>query len=110
MKYSIVQLLNFAAEWRRHKLTDADLQSLEMTLMTSPGAGASMGGGLRKIRYAAPSRHSGKSGSFRICYAWFPAHGVIALITMFAKNEKANLLKAEVKEIATHLKWLESTL
>jgi hypothetical protein len=102
--------LTFAAEWKGQKLTDADLQSLEMMLMLNPTAGASMGGGLRKIRFAAPSRHSGKSGAFRVCYAYFPAHSTITLVTMFAKNEKANLSKSEIKEISRYLRWYESTL
>lgn len=58
-----------------------------------PEAGISLGGGLRKIRI--PREGGGKSGGFRTIYVFGGEHMPIFLITVFAKNEKANLSKAE---------------
>ena len=60
----------------------------------SPEAGVSLGGGLRKVRI--PREGGGKSGGFRTIYVFGGTHMPIFLITVFAKNEKANLSKAEL--------------
>ncbi|MFU8778963.1 MAG: type II toxin-antitoxin system RelE/ParE family toxin [Roseovarius sp.] len=59
----------------------------------NPEAGISLGGGLRKVRI--PREGSGKSGGFRTIYVFGGTHMPIFLITIFAKNEKANLSKTE---------------
>jgi hypothetical protein len=59
----------------------------------NPDDGVSLGGGLRKIRI--PRVGGGKSGGFRTLYVFGGNNMPIFLITVFAKNEKANLSKAE---------------
>jgi hypothetical protein len=54
----------------------------------------SLGGGLRKIRI--PRAGGGKSGGYRTVYVFGGVHMPIYLITVFAKNEKDNLTKAEL--------------
>ena len=56
--------------------------------------GVSIGGGVRKFRFARDG--GGKSGGYRVIH-FFGAEGdaPIFLITVFAKNEKANLSKSE---------------
>jgi hypothetical protein len=51
-------------------------------------------GGVRKFRYAAKEGR-GKSGGARVIYLAVLKKGVIHLIGIFGKNEKANLTKAE---------------
>jgi len=55
-------------------------------------------GGVRKLRWGRDAR--GKSGGIRVIYyvhsEWMPLY----LLTMFAKNERANLSKAERNELA----------
>lgn len=97
MRFSLIQLRPFESKWRSARLTDEDLQTMEQTLVSRPEAGEVMGGagGLRKMRFAPPSRHKGKSGSMRVCYAVFSEYARIYLVTLFSKNEKANLSPAE---------------
>ena len=57
-------------------------------------AGISLGGGLRKVRI--PRAGGGKSGGYRTIYVFGGTHMPIFLVTVFAKNEKDNLTKAEL--------------
>ena len=50
-------------------------------------------GGLRKVRFAFGSR--GKSGGARIIYLFSGTSLPVFVLTVFAKNEKANLSAAE---------------
>jgi len=55
-------------------------------------------GGVRKLRWARDGR--GKSGGVRVIYYFHSAVMPLYLLTMFAKNERANLSKAERNELA----------
>jgi len=55
-------------------------------------------GGVRKLRWARGSR--GKSGGVRVIYYFHSDRIPLYLLTMFAKNERANLNKAERNELA----------
>jgi len=56
------------------------------------------GGGIRKVRFGVGGR--GKSGGVRIVY-YYPCQGVsVFLLTVFAKNEKANLTQLERNMLA----------
>ena len=55
-------------------------------------------GGVRKIRFGIAGR--GKSGGVRIIYFFHNENMPIYLLTVFAKNEKANLSKAECNALA----------
>lgn len=68
--------------------------------MRNPDAGAVVGGtgGLRKVRFAPPSRHAGKRGAFRVGYAYFRNADAIYLLAIYPKNEQANLTPAEKAE------------
>jgi hypothetical protein len=64
----LTQTSGFAADWRRLGLTDDDMRALELAVMEQPEKGVVMrgAGGLRKIRFAPPSWHTGKSGAVRV--------------------------------------------
>jgi hypothetical protein len=100
MQLTFVQLARFAARWTRLKLTDEDLRALEQLLLRDPNAGAAVAGtgGLRKVRFAPPSRNVGKSGAFRVGYAYFRTAEAVYLLAIFPKNEQANLTAAEKAE------------
>jgi len=70
MWLTFIQLAPFVVAWRRLGLTDEDLSALEQLIMHRPEAGAVMQGtgGVRKLRFAPPSWHMGKSGATRVCY------------------------------------------
>lgn len=61
-------------------------------------------GGVRKVRVGRGGR--GKSGGARVVYIHHDAENPIFLLAAFAKNEKANLSKAERNEMAKAVKTL----
>ena len=64
----------------------------------NPLAGVSIGGGVRKFRFARDG--GGKSGGHRVIHFYSGEDDMpIFLITVFAKNEKANLTKAETETV-----------
>src|SRR5665213_667144 len=101
MHVTFVQLPRFAARWAQLKLTDVDLQSLEMMLIHNPDAGAVVAGtgGLRKVRFAPPSRNRGKSGAMRVGYAYFRTADAIYLLAIYPKNQQANFTASEKSEM-----------
>jgi hypothetical protein len=90
---TFIQAAAFVAEFRRLRLTDEDLQNLEQMLIENPLSGKVMPrtGGVRKVRFAPPSRGTGKRGALRVCYAWFPAHSTIGLFLVYPKSERDTL-------------------
>src|SRR3954470_16788599 len=72
MRLTLIQLTTFAAKWSKLGLTDEDLRSLEGLFLADPEAGDVIPGtgGLRKIRFAPPTWHTGKRGASRVIYAF----------------------------------------
>lgn len=99
----------FVREWNRHRLADSDLQALEKEIEKSPDSAPVLkgSGGLRKMRFAPPSMHAGKSGSMRVGFAYFRVKSAIYVVAIFAKNEAANFTRAELAAIAAQLKVAE---
>lgn len=67
-------------------------------------------GGVRKLRWARGGR--GKSGGVRVIYYFHSSAMPLYLLTLFAKNERANLSRAERNELAALVDvlvgiWLE---
>jgi hypothetical protein len=108
MRRTFIQLSRFVAKWRSLKLTDADLSALESLLMGNPDAGEVMAGtgGVRKVRFAPPSRHTGKSGAFRVAYAYFHIGETVYLLAIFGKNEQENFTAAQKAELKAMMKVL----
>jgi hypothetical protein len=69
-------------------------------LAAHPKAGDLMQGtgGVRKLRWARAGR--GKSGGVRVIYYFHSEAMPLYLLTVFAKNERANLTKAERNDLA----------
>lgn len=93
---TVVELPEFL---RRAKaiMSDEDRAALVDIIAANPEAGVSLGGGLRKIRVAREG--GGKSGGYRTVYVFGGTHMPIFLVTVFAKNEKDNLSRAEQAEL-----------
>lgn len=89
---TVVELPEFQ---RRAKavMSDDEREAAIVWIAENPEAGASLGGGLRKVRI--PRDYGGKRGGFRTIYVFGGRHMPIFLITVFAKNEKANLTPKE---------------
>lgn len=54
-------------------------------------------GGVRKLRWGRGGQ--GKSGGVRVVYYFHSDHMPLYLLTLFAKNERTNLSKAECNEL-----------
>lgn len=81
-------------------LTEDDRRAVVSFLAARPKAGDLIEGtgGVRKLRWARDGR--GKSGGLRVIYYFHSEHMPLYLLTMFAKNERANLSKAERNALA----------
>lgn len=89
---------------------DEERSTVVDTLAADPTAGEIMPGcgGARKLRIAKPGK--GKSGGYRVI-TYFGGDDVpVFLLTVFGKNEKANLNQAERNALAAHTKRLADTL
>lgn len=100
---TVVELPEFL---RRAKaiMTDDERTALVDFVAAYPEAGVSLGGGLCKLRFARPG--GGKSGGYRIVCVWGGVEVPIFLVTVFAKNDKDNLSKAEQAELVALSKEL----
>lgn len=103
---TVVELPEFI---RRAKaiMTDDERVALVDYIAANPEAGVSLGGGLRKVRI--PREGSGKSGGYRTIHVFGGTHMPIFLVTVFAKNEKDNLTKAEQAAAVALAKALVAT-
>ena len=100
---SFVRFPAFNRDWQRLGLDEDDLRSLELMILAAPTRPPVIQGtgGLRKIRFGGRKSARGKSSAYRICYAYFPEFGTIALAIVFGKTEKADLNQADRRAIAT---------
>lgn len=99
MTRTFIQTAEFERNWERLGFTDNELRRLEWQILKEPKVGAVIRGTgkLRKMRFAFDNE--GKSGGTRVCYVDFTAKKIVYLITIYSKNEKENLSKAECNNI-----------
>ncbi len=107
MELTFIHLPNFVSRWKKYRLSDEDLQALESQLMENPQAGDVVrgSGGLRKMRFAPPSMHKGKSGATRVAYGYIRVAGTVYLFNIFAKKDQENLTSAEVAAARQLMDW-----
>jgi hypothetical protein len=107
-----VQFPAFLRDWRRLGLGDDALRVLEQEIMDSPDKGPVIehSGGLRKMRFSPPESRKGKRGAFRVCYAYYPQFGSVALFVVFGKNDRDDVSPSEATAIAKALKTFETEL
>lgn len=76
-------------------LAEDERKEIVHYLAAHPGAGVLIQGtgGVRKLRWSREGR--GKSGGVRVIYYFHSEHMPLYLLTMFAKNERANLSAVE---------------
>ena len=110
MRLTLIQLSTFAEKWSRMGLTDEDLQALESMLIQNPDSGQVIPGtgGLRKLRFAPPSWHTGKRGASRVIYAFIVPGSAIYLFTLYGKNQQSDLTADEKKVFRTVLERLQN--
>src|SRR5262249_34283945 len=91
------------------RLSDDERSAVVDYLALHPEAGIVMEGtgGVRKLRWAVQGR--GKSGGVRVVYYHYSTTMPLFLLSVFAKNEKANLTDAEKREAKKLVKVLVET-
>ena len=100
MKMSVVETAEFVRR-ARALVSDAERMVLIDALASNPGLGVSLGGGLYKMRFARPG--AGKRDGYRIIYYYAARPDEpLFLLTIFAKNDKANLTDAEQAAVADY--------
>ncbi len=80
-------------------LTDDEYLRLQTLIAADPERGDLMPGtgGFRKLRWADPTRGKGRRGGLRIIYYFFLADQQIWLMTLYDKDEAADLTPKEKK-------------
>jgi len=98
-RLAVVETLAFIAK-AKDCMSDAERMTAIDMIAAVPECGDLIegGGGIRKVRFAVGCR--GKSGGVRIVYYYHCLDVPVFLLTVFAKNEKANLTKAERNMLA----------
>jgi len=107
-----IHLHLFDHEWVGLGLSDEDLRALQNAITSSPTRPPVIpgAGGLRKIRFVDEGSGRGKSGAYRVGYAFFPVYRTVVLATVWGKSERANLAQADHKAIARVLREIERLL
>lgn len=92
----ITEVVEMPDFMRRAKalLSDAERMELIDGLARDPQTGVSLGQGLYKVRVGRMGE--GKSGGFRTIHFFRQDAGPVILLTIFAKNAKANLSDTEL--------------
>ena len=85
--------------YREDYLNDEGLRQLQLGLASDPEAGDMIpgAGGIRKLRWRDSRRGKGKRGGLRIIYYVFLSDEEIWLLTLYDKDEAADLSR-EAKE------------
>jgi len=101
-----VETTEFQSRWKALGMTEDDLQALQNFLLEHPEAAPVIQGtgGVRKLRWAREGR--GKSGGLQTIYIDMRASAHIYLVTVFGKDEKADLSPGEKKAIKSFVKGL----
>lgn len=107
MERTFVETNEFRRRWTKLGFGDEDLRELQAYLLEHPDAGDVMQGtgGVRKLRWARPGR--GKSGGARTIYLDLADRHTTWLITVFGKNEQANLSAEERNEVRIFVKRIK---
>ena len=82
-------------------LDDDQYRELQTRLAANPELGDVMPGtgGFRKLRWVDTRRGKGQRGGLRVIYYYFSADQQIWLMTLYGKNEAADLTPAEKKAL-----------
>lgn len=81
------------------RLSDEEYRKLQLHLVVRPDAGTIMvgSGGIRKIRWR--TQDQGKSGGVRVIYYWAVSQDKLLMLSIYAKNEQANLTREQVRTL-----------
>jgi len=99
--YRFVDMASFAEDWVDLNLGDVELRALEDEIARNPTRAPVVpgGGGARKIRRPNLTSGKGKSGDYRVLYAFLPVHGTVLLLSAWPKSEREDLERDDYKAI-----------
>jgi mRNA-degrading endonuclease RelE of RelBE toxin-antitoxin system len=99
--YLFVEIASFTEDWADLRLGDDELRALEDEIAYNPFRAPVVpgGGGARKLRRPDPLSGKGKSGGYRVLYAFLPVHGTVLLIAAWPKSEREDLERSDYKAI-----------
>ena len=107
---TVIETKAFLAAAKDAGMDEEEREALVAMIAANPAAGDLMQGtgGCWKLRYRKPG--TGKSGGYRVV-TWFGGEDIpVVLLTVFGKNERANLSKAERNELAKMTSQLRDSL
>lgn len=107
--HTVVELPAYLAAAKTAGLDERERQDVVATVAADPAIGDVMQGtgGCRKFRLAG--RGKGKSGGYRVIYVFGGEQIPVFLLTVFGKDQRDNLSKAERNELAKLTKVLFET-
>lgn len=87
----------------REYVDDEGYRKLQQELVRRPEAGDLIPGtgGFRKVRWGDRRRGKGRRGGLRVIYYYFAAEDQIWLMTLYGKNEAADLTPSEKRALKT---------
>lgn len=90
---------------------DDVLLEIQSNLLENPERGPVIQGtaGVRKARVGDPTRGKGTRGGFRYMYYYIEQDGQIFLLTIFSKNEQADLTSVQKKTLRQAILGLRET-
>lgn len=99
------------ARFRENYLDDDGFAELQKNLAANPELGDLVpgAGGIRKLRWRDARRGKGKRGGLRVIYYCFLSDEEIWLLTLYDKNETADLTRNEKDQIKRTLEVERST-
>ena len=102
---TVVETASFMADAKACMSNDERTEAINM-IAANPECGDIIpgGGGIRKVRFAIGGK--GKSGDVRIIYYFHNERVPVFLLAVFAKNEQANLTRAETNMLGNAAKML----
>ena len=101
MKLTFVEAPWFT-ERLKARMDDESYRAMQNEIAEQPDKGTVMPGcgGLRKIRFADPSRGKGRRGGLRVIYLHIPEVFRVDFFDIYDKNEKDDLTPKEKKMLA----------
>lgn len=83
--------------YRAGYLTDDEFREFQLMLLKNPACGDVIQhtGGLRKVRFGDARRNKGKRGGIRVIYYWYLEKNHFLLFTLYDKDQKDDLTKAQ---------------
>jgi len=103
----------FSKAWEKELgLGDDALAELQSLIMANPTVHPVVRGtgGLRKLRFAPTTWHTGKRGAVRVCYVYFQDHGAVLLLAAYSKSQKDDLTSTERSLISGAITRAKSAL